>query len=84
MTYQVSLRPGVIKTLKHINEPYYSSIKEAIYKLSENPRPYGYKKLKNRNGYRIRVAEYRIIYDIVDSMLWVEVIALGNRKEIYG
>lgn len=84
MAYQVSLRPGVIKTLKHINEPNYSSIKDAIYRLAENPRPHGYKKLKNRNGYRIRVAEYRIIYDIVDSMLWVEVIALGNRKEIYG
>lgn len=46
MTYKVSLKPGVIKTLKHINEPYYSKIKEAIYHLAENPRPYGYIKLK--------------------------------------
>ena len=84
MTYQVSLRPGVIKTLKHIDEPNYSKIKEAIYNLAENPRPYGYIKLKKRNGYRIRVGDYRIIYDIVDAMLLVEVIALGNRKEIYG
>jgi mRNA interferase RelE/StbE len=84
MTYKVSLKPGVIKTLKHINEPYYSKIKEAIYKLAENPRPYGYIKLKKRNGYRIRVGDFRIIYDIEDAMLWVEVIALGNRKETYG
>lgn len=58
--------------------------KEAIYHLAENPRPYGYIKLKKRNGYRIRVGDYRIIYDILDAVLLVEVIALGNRKEIYG
>jgi mRNA interferase RelE/StbE len=84
MTYKVSLKPGVIKALKQIDEPYYSKIKEAIYLLAENPRPYGYIKLKKRPGYRIRVGDYRIIYDIVDAMLLVEVIALGNRKEIYG
>ena len=84
MAYHVTLKKGVIKTLKHINEPFYLRIKDAIYNLAENPRPQGYKKLKERDGYRIRVAQYRIVYTINDSILSVEVIDLGHRKEIYG
>jgi mRNA interferase RelE/StbE len=64
MTYNVSLKKRAIKALVKINEPYYSNIKEALYNLANNPRPLGYKKLKGRDGYRIRVADYRIIYDI--------------------
>jgi mRNA interferase RelE/StbE len=83
MTYNVSLKKRAIKALVKINEPYYSNIKEALYNLTNNPRPLGYKKLKERDGYRIRVADYRIIYDISDDVLSVDVIDLGHRKEIY-
>jgi mRNA interferase RelE/StbE len=39
--------------------------------------------LKGRTAYRIRVADYRIIYDISDDILLIDVIDLGHRKEIY-
>ena len=81
--YKVSIEKSVQKTLEKINDPFYSSIKNAILKLAENPRPEGYKKLKGREGYRIRVADYRIIYEIFDEVLLVTVIDLGNRKDIY-
>jgi mRNA interferase RelE/StbE len=83
MAYQVTLKKRAIKALQNINEPYYSNIKQAIYCLADNPRPQGYKKLKGRDGYRIRVADYRIIYDIFDDVLLVDVIDLGHRKDIY-
>lgn len=83
MVYQITLRKEAVKTLEKINEPYYTAIKRAIYSLSHNPRPQGCKKLKGRDGYRIRVADYRIIYDIFDNVLLVDVIALGHRKDIY-
>lgn len=71
------------KNVGKINEPYYSKIKTAILKLTTNPRPNGYKQLKGRDGFRIRVADYRIIYDIFDDILQVDVIDLGHRKDIY-
>ena len=83
MTYRVALKKHALKALEDINEPFYSNIKKAIYKLANNPRPNGYKKLKGRDAYRIRVGEYRIIYDIFDDILLVEVINLGHRKNIY-
>ena len=84
MAYQVILKKRVLNVLEDINEPYYSKIKETIYGLADNPRPQGYKKLKGREGYRIRVADYRIIYDIFDNILLVNIIDLGHRKDIYG
>jgi mRNA interferase RelE/StbE len=81
--YQLRIEKAVIKTLEKIDDPYYSKIKTAILNLTKNPRPPGYKKLKGRDGFRIRVANYRIIYDIFDDILQVDVIDLGHRKDIY-
>ena len=81
--YKLRIEKAVQKALEKINEPYYSKIKTAILNLAKNPRPAGYKKLKGREGFRIRVADYRIIYDVFDDILQVDVIDLGHRKDIY-
>ena len=83
MSYQVRLKNKVLKELKKIPEPYYSKIKDAIYKLSDNPPPPVYIKLKTRPAYRFKIADYRIIYEIYDNILLVDVINLGHRKDIY-
>jgi mRNA interferase RelE/StbE len=83
MAYSVTIRKSAIKALAKINEPHYSIIKEAIFDLANIPRPIGCKKLKGRNGFRIRVSDYRIIYDIFDKELLIDVIDLGHRRDIY-
>lgn len=81
--YKVRVERKVQKELARIPEPYYSNLKAAILDLGNNPRPQGYKKLKGRDGYRIRVADYRIIYEVRDNFLLVDVIDLGHRKDVY-
>lgn len=83
MTYSVTFSKPALKKLGKVSEPYFSNIKSAIQNLAKNPRPPGYKKLKNRDGFRIRVGTYRIIYEIFDTELIVEVITVGHRKDIY-
>lgn len=83
MSYSIELRSKVLKSLVKISEPHYSALKKQLYDLAENPRPNGYRKLKGRNGYRIRVGNYRIIYEIFDTILIIEVIDLAHRKDIY-
>lgn len=51
--------------------------------LLKTLRPQGYKKLKGREGYRIRTGNYRIVYNIFENELVVDVITLGHRKDIY-
>jgi mRNA interferase RelE/StbE len=58
-------------------------IKTAIAGLANNPRPYGYKKLKGEDAYRIRVGDYRVIYEIDDNKIIVTVVSVGHRKDIY-
>lgn len=55
----------------------------AISNLEDNPRPIGHKKLKGREGFRIRVGNYRVIYEIFENELLIDVISLGHRKDIY-
>ena len=81
--YEIQYKKTAIKALAKINEPYYGAILEAIEKLSDNPRPIGCKKLTGRSGYRIRVGTYRIIYDVIDSHLIVEIVNVGSRGSIY-
>ncbi len=83
MSYSLNFSNKAFKSLEKIDEPYYSAIKQAIYNLTQEPRPHGYKKLTGRDGYRIRVASYRVIYNIFDKELLVDVIAIGNRKDVY-
>ena len=83
MAYSIEFRSKVLKALIKINEPYYSEIKKQIYDLADNPRPQGCKKLKGRKGYLIRVGDYRVIYEIFDNVLLIEVVDLGHRKDIY-
>ena len=83
MAYSVNFSKRAVKELAKINEPFYSNIKQTIRTLAENPRPQGYKKLKGRDGYRIRTGDYRVIYDIFDNELIMDIITLGHRKDIY-
>ncbi|MGN6437746.1 MAG: type II toxin-antitoxin system RelE family toxin [Agriterribacter sp.] len=81
--YQVVIEKQVQKQLAKIAAPYYQAIIHALKALAVNPRPHGYKKLKGRPGYRIRVGDYRVIYNIQDNILTVFVIDIGHRKDIY-
>ncbi len=58
-------------------------IYESLKKLSVNPRPVGCKKLKNREGYRIRLGDYRAIYTIKENALIILVLTIGHRKDVY-
>ena len=82
--YQVRIERKAQKKLSKISNPYYQKVKSAILDLANNPRPKGCKQLKGRDAYRIRVADYRIIYQIKDEILLVDVITLGHRKDVYG
>ncbi len=81
--YTVVLSKKAVKQLNILSDNIAFPILEAIAALGKNPRPDGYKKLKGRDGYRIRIGNYRIIYLIYDSELLVDIITLGHRKEIY-
>jgi mRNA interferase RelE/StbE len=81
--YEVIVEKSVLKQLQKIPQPYYNKIKAALNNLVTDPRPNGYLKLKGREGYRIRVGDYRIIYEIKNEQLIVLVVSVAHRKDVY-
>jgi len=83
MAYEVQFEKKAFKQLEKLSEETANNILEAIEALEEDTRPTGYKKLKWREAYRIRVGNYRVIYEIYDNQLLVIVITIGHRKDVY-
>jgi mRNA interferase RelE/StbE len=81
--YSVEINKKAQKSLDKLSDFIVAPVLSAINDLAENPRPQGYRKLKGRKGYRIRVGDYRVIYEIFDHVLLIEVVDLGHRKDIY-
>jgi mRNA interferase RelE/StbE len=82
--YQVQLLPTAQRELLKLPAKFRVRVSEAIRSLQANPRPAGCKKLAgNADYYRIRVADYRVLYEIRDRVLLVLVIKVGHRREVY-
>ena len=56
---------------------------DAINALADNPRPPGCEKLGGREGYRIRVGEWRTIYRVDDKQRRVDVVRVAHRRDVY-
>jgi len=81
--YSVEFSPAAARDYKKIPTNIIKDINTTIENISKNPRLPGYKKLKNRNAYRIRISDYRIIYEIHEKILTILVIRIRHRKEVY-
>lgn len=81
--YTIFLSKNAQKQLDKLPDTIAEPIFKVIAALASNPRPSGCKKLKDRPAYRARVGKYRVIYEILDSALVIDIIALGHRKDIY-
>lgn len=84
MAYLIEFKPMAKRQLAKLNNAIVRRLRVKIDALAENPRPHGYIKLKGfENRYRIRVGEYRVIYEIHDDVLLVLITRIGARRDIY-
>jgi mRNA interferase RelE/StbE len=83
MKFQIILPKSVQKELNRLPDEIANRILTRVAELETNPRPPDVKKLKGRAAWRIRVGDYRVIYEIHDRVLQIIVITIGHRREIY-
>lgn len=85
MTYTLLLDRSAAKYLSKLRDKNLKRrLEEAIKPLIHNPMPAGCKKLANTDcTYRIRVGDYRVIYDIEQEKITILVLAIGHRRDIY-
>ena len=83
-TYRVAIKRSAQKALDALDRPLRARIAAAIEALGQDPRPPGSTKLRGEDiAWRIRVGDYRIVYDIQEDRLIVFVVRIGHRREIY-
>ncbi|MEK6525383.1 MAG: type II toxin-antitoxin system RelE/ParE family toxin [Nitrospirota bacterium] len=83
MRYTLRVRRSAEKELDRLPESIHERLSRRILGLEDNPRPQGAKKLSNREEYRLRVGQYRVLYTIDDEHKIVEIVAVGHRREVY-
>ncbi len=82
--YSVKITSRAVGELKRLDRPVKNRVVTAILALASNPRPPGCLKGKSAEGvWRIRVGDWRIGYEIDDSLQEVVVIKVGHRSEFY-
>jgi mRNA interferase RelE/StbE len=81
--YKVNFAKSVKKDFKKIPKLEVAKILDAIDELANNPRSSKSKKLKGEKLYRLRVGNYRVIYDIQENVMLIFIIKLGHRSDIY-
>ncbi len=82
-SYKVTFKASVAKDLKSLPKADIKRILAKIGTLIENPRREGAINLSGQDLYRIRQGLYRIVYEIRDMELVVQVIKVGHRSDVY-
>ena len=83
-SYNVDFSRKAAKELQRIDTRYIPKIIERAEGLADNPRPDGCRKLSgSENSYRIRVGNFRLIYEIEDDQLVVLVVKVRHRQSAY-
>ena len=82
--YQVLVERSAVKDLKRLSTEIRVRAAAAIKALAANPRPAGSRKLAGTiNDWRIRVGDYRIIYEIADMIRIVRINRVRHRRDAY-
>ena len=84
MPYSIRFTPRALRDFSAFDRPTHQRLRRRIDRLAEDPFPAGAKKLQaEEHFYRVRVGDYRIIYQVEPKELLVVVVKIGHRREVY-
>ncbi|PYI43568.1 MAG: type II toxin-antitoxin system mRNA interferase toxin, RelE/StbE family [Verrucomicrobia bacterium] len=83
MSWTVEVQRPAEKELAALPLQARERVASALRAMEDDPFPHGDKKLKARDGYRVRVGDYRILFTVNRAARLVRVGAIGHRKDVY-
>jgi mRNA interferase RelE/StbE len=83
VSYRVLGFSAIERELSRLRKKDYEKIEAGIFGPQEEPRPANCQKLKGRDAWRIRVGDYRVVYEIDDQARTVTILDVGHRREVY-
>ena len=83
-SYQIEWKNSAYKELQKLPRQMIPKIISAVGDLSDNPYPQGVKKLVgSEHSYRIRFGDYRVVYEVIENKLIIEIVRVRHRKDVY-
>ena len=84
MSYRIEFASAAAREFSKLAKGLQRRIASKIDALASQPRPRGVEKLEGQERrYRLRVGDYRVIYEIQDEALIVLIVRIGHRREVY-
>jgi mRNA interferase RelE/StbE len=84
MAYSIQLTPRAAREYRQLPRNIQERVSRRIDELADEPRPHGAEKLAGHNPlYRVRVGEYRIIYEVRDVDAVIAITLIGHRRDVY-
>jgi mRNA interferase RelE/StbE len=83
MTYRLEFTRSAQKEFLRLADALSERVIRKLRELQETPRPDGVKKLQGREGYRVRVGDYRMLYTIDDAARVIIVLSIAHRRDVY-
>lgn len=84
MSYRVEFTEKALLEFSRLPKKVQKKLSEEITALTDDPRPAGARKIKGRNDcYRLRQGDYRLVYAVIDAMLFILIVRAGHRKDVY-
>ena len=81
--YSIIVLPRAAKDLDRIPDNIMLRFEKILLILQDNPRAIGVIKLTGEEGYRIRIGDYRVLFEIDDEAKLVNVYRIRHRREVY-
>ena len=82
--FEIVLERAAEKDLRRLSNQIHDRVIEGIFALANDPRPVGSKKLAgSKSNWRIRVGDYRVLYEIADIVRIVRVYRVRHRRDAY-
>lgn len=84
VVYEVLLTGRAERDLRHLPDTVHERVASVLKRLCSNPRPQGCTKMVGATSdWRIRVEDYRVIYEIEDKTRTVRIMFIRHRREAY-
>jgi mRNA interferase RelE/StbE len=83
-SYRVEWKNSAYKELQKLPRPMITRIVAEVADLSNDPYPHGVKKLVGSEfSYRIRIGDYRVVYEVFENRLVIEIVRVRHRRDVY-
>ena len=83
MPYRIELTKSAVKEMERLPAKTHDKVVEHIAQLEHDPRLFGSQKLTGIDAYKLRVGNYRIVYEIDDTNEIIRIVMVDDRKQVY-